>query len=468
MSQPNTLGASPAALVWLAVRELPSQALSIFQARNERHRTQRDAVTVFGVRCVSAALLYLSQIVLARWMGSYEYGIYVYVWTWVMILGGIADLGLGVATIRFVPQYRENGEPALLRGVVQGARRVALGLGTLIAAVGVAGLYLFEPLDSHFMLPAYLALVCVPIYALTWVQDGIGKAFAWMGLSMVPPYVVRPTLLLIAMVAAHAAGMPMEAKTAAAAAIIATWGAGIVQTLLMNRRLRATCGIGNPQYDFPLWLRTTWPLLVIAASEFTLQSADVLVVSHYMTPTDVGIYFAAAKTMSLILFVHYAVGSAVGNRFAALGARGDKESLDKFAREAAHWTFWPSLAAGSVLLLLGVPLLWLFGPQFVDGYPVMLILVVGFLFRASMGPSEFLLNMLGKQSISAAVQVTVALLSVVLNIVLVPHFGLIGAATATSVALMTGALLNNVAVSRTLGIEVAVWRNLFKRQRRGR
>ena len=76
--------------------------------------------------------------------------------------------------------------------------------------------------------------------------------------------------------------------------------------------------------------------------------------------------------------------------------------------------------------------------------------------------------MLGKQSISAAVQVSVALLSIVLNIAFVPHFGLIGAATATSVALMSGALLNNVAVSRTLGIEVAVWRNLFKRQRRGR
>jgi O-antigen/teichoic acid export membrane protein len=185
-----------------------------------------------------------------------------------------------------------------------------------------------------------------------------------------------------------------------------------------------------------------------------------------MTPTDVGIYFAAAKTMSLILFVHYAVGSAVANRFAALGARGDRDSLDAFAREAAHWTFWPSLAAGLVLLALGIPLLWLFGPQFVTGYPVMLILVVGFLFRASMGPSEFLLNMLGKQSISAAVQVTVAVMSIALNLLLVPYYGLIGAAMATSAALMTGALLNNVAVYRTLGIEVAVWRNLFKRKAR--
>ena len=135
----------------------------------------------------------------------------------------------------------------------------------------------------------------------------------------------------------------MEATTAAGAAIVATWGAGLVQTLLMNRRLAATTGTGTDQYDFPVWLRMSWPLLVIAACEFTLQSADVLVVSHYMTPTDVGIYFAAAKTMSLILFVHYAVGSAVANRFAALGARGDRKSLDAFAQEAAHWTSGPRL-----------------------------------------------------------------------------------------------------------------------------
>jgi O-antigen/teichoic acid export membrane protein len=133
-----------------------------------------------------------------------------------------------------------------------------------------------------------------------------------------------------------------------------------------------------------------------------------------------------------------------------------------FVRDAVHWTFWPSLAAAVALLALGAPLLWLFGPQFVQGYPVMLILVVGFLFRSSMGPAEFLLNMLGQQRLCAAVLMTTALLNIGLNFALVPAFGLPGAATATSISLVVAALLNYLVASRRLEIDVAVWRNLRK------
>jgi O-antigen/teichoic acid export membrane protein len=401
--------------------------------------------------------------VLARWMGSNEYGIYVFVWTWVLVLGGLSDLGLAVISIRFISHYRETGELALLRGLIRGGRAVAFSVGTFIAAAGMAGLWLFEPLESHYLLPAYLALICIPLYTLTSVQDGIGKGFAWMGAALLPPYILRPALLLLAMVAAHLAGLPMQAKTAAGAAIVATWTAGLLQTVLIDRRIKQAVNSGPRQYALRTWLVAGLPLLVIAASELTLQSADILVVSRYLTPTDVAIYFAAAKTMSLIMFVHYAVGSAVANRFAALGTRGDKESLRVFVRDAVHWTFWPSLAAAIMLLALGMPLLWLFGPKFVAGYPVMLILVVGFLFRSSMGPAEFLLNMLGQQRICAAVLVTTAVLSVALNFALVPAFGLIGAATATSVSLVAAALMNYLAVSRRLEIEIAVWRNFRKR-----
>src|SRR5246127_4478070 len=56
---------------------------------SEASLTRRLAGTIFIIRVISAALAYLSQILLARWMGTSDYGVYVYVWTWVLLLGSM-------------------------------------------------------------------------------------------------------------------------------------------------------------------------------------------------------------------------------------------------------------------------------------------------------------------------------------------------------------------------------------------
>lgn len=440
-----------------------AQISNMLSADGEREKTQRDALVAFSVRVASAGLLYFSQIILARWMGGFEYGIYVCVWTWVLILGGTAHAGLNTAIIRLAPEYRETGAFDLLRGLIRGSRVAALALGTLVMLAGVAGVHAMQShIENHFVLPLYLALVCVPLFALTELQDGIGRANGWMSAALAPPYVLRPIVLLAAMAGAHTYSLPMTAATASVAAIVATWFTAVVQLLMINGRLKTAVPAGPRSYSFKFWFKTSLPLVLISSCELALQNTDVLVISRYMTPTDVGIYFAAGKTMALIMFVHYAVGSAVAHKFAALNARGDKEGLRVFVKDAVNWTFWPSLAGAFIILALGKPLLWLFGPQFEAGYPVMCILVVGFLFRSSMGPAEYLLNMLGEQALCATVLVSAAILNVALNFALVPSFGLIGAALATSISLVMAALMNSVVVWRRLDIEIAIWKNLPK------
>ncbi len=442
-------------------RQLPEFALDIVRGQTERARTQRNAVLAFAIRVASAGMLYLSQIFLARWMGGFEYGIYVYVWTWVLVLGGLSHAGLGLAMIKLVPQYRETGEFGLLRGVLLGGRLFAVSLATVIAGAGMLALWAFQDVFAHYTLvPLFLALVCIPLYTLSDFQDGVGRGHAWMITALFPPYVLRPFLVLLVMVAAWLLGFEMSAPTAVGAAIIATWSAAIVQTIVLHRKLKETVPAVQRKYDFRAWFTIALPLLVISICEMLLQNADVLIISRYVEPTQVGIYFAAAKTMSLILFVHFAVASAVANRYSALHARGDEHELKELVRDAANWTFWPSLAAAIAILALGQPLLSLFGAQFTEGYPVMFVLVLGFLTRSAVGPAEYLLSMLGEQSRCAFALGVGAALSVILNFVLTPQFGIMGAASATAIAIASAALLNCWFAWSRLGLAVGIWSNL--------
>jgi O-antigen/teichoic acid export membrane protein len=449
-----------------------SSALAILRERlsaalrtgGERAQAQRDALLAFGVRVTSAGLLYASQVALARWMGSFDYGIYVFVWTWVLILGGLSPLGLTNVTVRMVAEYRAKGADSLRRGLVRGGRLFVLSIGTAVALIGILGLWIFEShVQSHYVLPVYLAMICIPLYALTDIQDGVARGHGWVDAAIIPPFIVRPLLILLIMAGAYMAGLPMRATTAAAAAIAAVWIAGLIQTFVINRRLRRLATDRHADYDFSRWLVTAAPLFVMGSAELILQNADILIISRYMTPEDVGIYFAAAKTMALILFVHYAVGSTAAQRFSSLNTQGDRDALKAFVRDAVNWTFWPSLAGAAVILALGGPLLSLFGPRFETGYPVMFVLVIGYLLRSAMGPVEQLLNMLGEQRLCAIVLVATLAVNLTLNILLVPRLGLMGAACATATALSLSAFVNAAIAHHRLGISVAIWKNIRRR-----
>ena len=131
-------------------------------------------------------------------------------------------------------------------------------------------------------------------------------------------------------------------------------------------------------------------------------------------------------------------------------------ALASFVRDTLHWTFWPSLAMVGGLLIVGKPLLLLFGPAFGTGYPLLFILSVGLLFRASIGPAESLLTMAGQQGICAAIYTGTFIINVGLNIMLIPRWGLAGAATATSSALVLETLALYWATAARLGMRCSI------------
>lgn len=430
---------------------------SILYGSDDRSVSQRIAVIAFAVRVVSAVIAYVSQVLLARWIGDFEYGVFVVVWVGAVILGGLACFGFQTAVVRFVPEYIERGENHLLRGVLLGSRLYGFAAATGIAVIGLAGLYLFgDHLSSYYLIPLYLGAVTLPMLALGEIQDGISRAFSWPDLSLWPTYIIRPVVILLVMWIALRFGWAPNAVTAMAAVIVATYLTSIGQTLALERRLRRNVPAGPRVFQPMFWVSVALPIFVVEGFFNLLTNVDILIVGYFMDPDQVAIYFAAAKTLALVHFVYFAVRAGGAQRFSKYYTSGDHNRLGAFVRDTLHWTFWPSLVLVLMLFLVGRELLLLFGPAFGSGYPLLFILSVGILVRASIGPAESLLTMAGQQGLCAAIYTGTFILNVVLNVVLVPRIGLLGAATATSVALIVETIALYVATRVRLDIRCFV------------
>ncbi|MGE0005961.1 MAG: lipopolysaccharide biosynthesis protein [Parvibaculaceae bacterium] len=430
-------------LLRLLPRAFRPQAEALLTGSGEVARSGRGALTAFAVRVVSALLAFLTQIFLARWMGAFEFGVFSYSWVWVIVLGSLVSAGFATSVVRFLPEYRERQEWRLLRGFLRTGRCIAAGLGILaaiLAALFVNGREgLLEPV---YILPLTVALVSLPAYGLTDFQDGVGRAQGWIDLALIPPYIVRPVLLLAFIGIAHALAHPPGAASAALALAAACWLTALVQYLAQKQRFRSLLPGGRPAYAAALWVRTSLPLLMIEGFTLFILNLDVLLLEYLRVPADrIGIYFAALKTISLIAFVHFSIAAVAMPRFAALHARGERAEIGRFLARMQKWCFWPSLAGALVLLALGKPLLWLFGPDFVAAYPVMFILAAGLLARAASGPAQNLLAVSGHQDKGAMILFATLMINAGLGLALIPRFGIEGAAMAIAAAFVFEAIV---------------------------
>jgi len=425
---------------------------------SHRSIAQKVAGAAFAIRVFSAALIYLSQILFARWMGSFEFGIYVYVWTWVLLIGDLADLGLASAAQRFIPAYTSPKAFDLLRGFLNRSRWIAVVSAMIIAVLGIGTVKLIEAhLSDYVVLPLMTACATLPFYALMQTQDGIARSYNWIHLALLPPYIVRHTVMLLLMAAAYLLSFPTNAETAVTAVGVSFALTVIWQTIVLNRKLKRTVEPGPRAYETKAWFRISLPILMVEGFYLLLSNTDILVLQQFRSPEDVAHYYAAAKTLTLIAFVHFAVSTAVAHRFSEYHVTADHARLRQILTDSIRWTFWASVAATVVILAVGRPLLSLFGASFVEGYYLMFILAAGLMARAAVGPVERLLNMLGEQNACAAVYATAFAINLVLCVTLIPTIGVAGAAVATTTALIVESLLLFWATKHRLGFHVFIW-----------
>lgn len=420
-------------------------------------RAQRAALTVFAIRIGGAALAYGTQVLLARFMGRAEYGLFALAWVWIAILGHGCLLGVAQSVCRFVPHYRARGELDLARGFLHGGALHAVTSGVAAAALGAAVLWLSQgTLDRSHLLAFGLALAVLPLFAVQDYIEGVARSFGWIGLAIAPLYLLRQGLIATAFAGAVFLGAPAEAWVALAGALGAVPLALAVQAWIMRRRLQAALQAGARAYRFRLWAAASLPIALVDLTTLGLSYIDVILLGVFLPPEVVGVYFAATRILQFVVFAQYAASAATAQRFADAQARGDRATLAALVTRTARLTAGLTFLTGLGVLAAAPLLLGLFGPAFSSSLPILSVLIGGVVLQSAFGPAEDLLNMLGQERACALASGIVLALAAVLNCILIAPFGVMGAAAAMATAAVTRGVALSVVARRRLGIATTV------------
>lgn len=412
----------------------------------------RDAALTFFIRVASAVLTLALQVLLARLMDLGTYGNYVTLWTWLIALGSFGALGFAESSVRFLPRYQARASGGRIHRFWRfGFRATVLGSGAL-ALIALAIAVVAGPSTTPGLIALFIALG-LPFLAIEYYLEGIARSFGWYRLSTLPVYILRPILIGAVLVALWAAGVTLTLAVVGAVIVVAMAAISIGLAIAISRRIgpapvATRRALAGPER---LWLRASLPLLLATALEDLILYYDVVIVSMVLAPDNVAIYFAAARTLALANFVHFALYFVAGRGF-ALALEGNRTELEGRVLEAARLTFWLTLVSVGIAVAAGPLVLAAFGPAFTEGYAVMLVLAAGYVARSVAGQAAEALVVTGRLRESILVGGAVFAAYVTLAVVLAPAFGIVGAAAAAALALTLRAILLVVTVRRSLGI----------------
>ena len=436
----------------------PLQRLKRLLASQQKlYAVLKSAAQVFAIRLLGAALTYASTVLLARWLGSHNFGIYAYVLVIVGLLGLAFSFGFNSSGVRFVSSYLARNKLRRLSGFLDRSSKIVLLLSTLGALAG-AGLVLTlgNAIESYYVKPLLVGLLCVPVWTFLNQMEATARAFGWMHVAYIPGFVLRPLLLIGLVGGLVLFGGTADAVTALWALIGACAVAAVVQAALVYTGARKHLNGTKPAFHTRHWFTISLSFLMIDGFRMLLDNTDILLIGRFLDPHSVAVYFAVIRTSGLVAFVSFSVIALAVPKFTDIHSTGTRGELQKFVTSVTRLMFWPSLLAAIAMACLGPFLLSLFGPDFQVGYPTMLVVLAGLVLRSATLPVEYLLNMTGHHRDTMKVYAFAALASIALNLLFIPVFGIMGAAIGTYMAMLGGNFCLYRLVQKRLGINACV------------
>jgi O-antigen/teichoic acid export membrane protein len=386
-----------------------------------------------AIKVLSAGLSYVMLVIFARLMPPSEYGQFAFSFNLAIFLSAIFGFGFPTGITRLWPEYRAKNKPAIALGILRLGLQATMA-GSLALIAGSALLVL----ASHVW-PALSFSRNITAIALFAVATGFGDFFAatlraqgqtiW---SMAPRDVVWRIGAPLIAVAAVWLGFAMDHGAAVHLCAILLLAICGIQALRIRHNVKEAGVAASAETGWLNWRRSLLAMWGAAVVYAMIQQLDVVIVGSLLGNEDAAGYFAAQKTASLLGLVMIAGGLAYAPVMASFYYAGKMAELRCLCRHLVLAISIVTLLGFGFVALVGGQLLSLFDPSFVSAYGVLVILAIGFSIDAIAGPTAYLMQMTSYEGAYLKIMLTCYGGVVLAQFLLIPHYGIIGAALASA------------------------------------
>ena len=398
------------------------------------------------------AAQYLYSIILARYLGARLLGIYFLALGLVDTIGTISRFALNEGILKFVPLYWGKQDVARTKGTVT----QALKIGTINGIIAAGIIFLFSEkiavdiFHCSSLAPALkVASFTIPIFSFTILALTVTQAFHTLKYMVFVNQIFRPLFKialgillfllggkLFAALSVHIISLILGVFLALRFLYLAFPGIKNKETITETKKLLS--------YSFPLFLGVVF--------YFLLTKVDTFMLAYFRSIEEVGIYNITVNTVMLLFLIGISFRSIFTPMISNLYNRKEMKQLEFFYKTLSRWIFTLALPVFLLFIIFPKQIMTIFGAKFVDGWQALFLLAIALFVYTFSGLGGQMLKMSGKQNLTFYNTLIIFFLNLGLNLLLIPRYGMPGAAFATGTSLV---ILNIIALIQVrLGLKM--------------
>lgn len=393
--------------------------------------------TAFIYKVTGLMTGYLFTLLITRTLGADAMGIFALSTAILNVFSVMGRFGFDLALLRFVAEYSSQGRMDSVKEVYISSLKVVVPLCLLLSALlffssPYIAKYIFR--KEHFSLGLKIVSFAVlPMGLISMNSEslrGLKKIKEYAFLTDMSVSLFAAALLVIFLPFTRSGYIPLIAYTSSIMFVF------ILSLTMWLRNSRINSILKKKTLKIRSLLDVSMPMFLSSSLFLIMGWTDTVMLGIFRTEGDVGIYNVAMKVATLTSVTLLAINAIAAPKFAEFYGKGDRKRLGEIVNQSSKLIFWSSLPILLVFFIFPSFILGIFGNEFKAGTHALLLLTFGQFINAISGSVGYILQMTGKQKPFHYIILIATLINIGLNVLLIPEYGMSGAAFASMVSII--------------------------------